>query len=124
MSAETDCETAIVPIERRGDQIFAVPVEELEGRAQDAAQCAAGHQARGHDDSPLTNLAALLAADLLRTLVDQVRHESAGQHRRGEPQRQVEAEGEDHGRLAQHLQHQRDHGADAEEHDRPRAGCS
>ena len=47
--------------------------------------------------------------------VDEVREESAGEDGRSEAQRQVDAEGEDHGGFAEHLQNQGDQGADAEE---------
>ena len=60
--------------------------------------------------------AAMLAARLSRALVHQVREESAGQNRRGQLQRQINSQGEDHGRKAEHLQHHGDHGADAEQH--------
>src|SRR3954447_14770230 len=47
--------------ERRLDQLFLVPGEEAQGRAEDAAERAAGHQSGGDDHAPLADAPPLLA---------------------------------------------------------------
>ena len=65
-SAETDCEIGIVRVERRLDEVFVECREEAQGRAENAAQRAAGHESRGQNDAALANAAAVLAAGFLR----------------------------------------------------------
>ena len=91
-------------VERRGDQVFAECREEAHGRAENAAQRAAGHESRSQNDAALANAAAVLAAGFLRAAVDEMREESAGKNGRGEAERQIDAEREDHRGFAEHFQ--------------------
>ena len=72
--AEHDLRDRVVVVERRLDQILAVPAEEAQRGAEDAAERAARHQARGDDDAALAHRPARPRRPLVsERFVDEVR---------------------------------------------------
>src|ERR1035441_2952485 len=63
----------IVSIEWGPDQILAIPWNEPQGRAEDASECAAGHQSRSNDYTARTDPLAVRASGLFRTLIQKMR---------------------------------------------------
>ena len=89
--------------------------DKAQSRAEHAAERAAGHESRGQNDAALAHAAAGFAAGFLCAAIHEVREEAAREDGRGERERQINAECENHRRLAEHFKNYRNERAHTEQ---------